>query len=119
MAAILLSVASAAAQTAAINISDQPLSLALREIGRQTGQNILFVPDSVAGLRAHALHGQMTARQAVDELLQGSGLVAVADGNKGLLIERPASPEPQRRVPPPPPPSAARTGRPTWRPPNR
>src|SRR5258707_8877799 len=86
--AVLVSTSVARAQTAAINISEQPLSLALREIGRQTGQNILFTPDTVAGLRGHALRGQMTARQAVDDLLQGTGLVAVPDGERGLLIER-------------------------------
>jgi iron complex outermembrane recepter protein len=92
MAAILFCTGAAAAQSAPITIPEQPLSQALREIGRQTGQNILFTPDSVAGLRAHALRGQMTARQAVDDLLQGTGLVAVADGNRGLLVERPVAP---------------------------
>jgi len=100
MAAILLYTAAAAAQGVPITIPEQPLSQALREIGRQTGQNILFTPDSVAGLRAHALRGQMTARQAVDDLLQGTGLVAVADGNRGLLVERPVAPLEAPRPPP-------------------
>ncbi len=107
LSVVLVSAGVASAQPAAINISDQPLSLALREIGRQTGLNILFTPDTVAGLRGHTLRGQMTARQAVDDLLQGTGLVAVPDGEHGLLIERATAqlqtppiaapaPEPQR-----------------------
>ena len=104
VSAVLITAGFGEAQAATLNIPEQPLSLTLREIGRQTGQNILFTPDTVAGLRAHALRGQMTARQAVEDLLQGTGLIAVPDGERGLLVQRPpaqaeASPSPQPPVP--------------------
>src|SRR5471032_3312194 len=89
VSAVLITAGFGEAQAATLNIPEQPLSLTLREIGRQTGQNILFTPDTVAGLRAHALRGQMTARQAVEDLLQGTGLIAVPDGERGLLVQRP------------------------------
>jgi iron complex outermembrane receptor protein len=88
IATVFLCAGPALAQMRAISISEQPLSMALREVGQQTGQNILFTPSSVEGLTAPAIHGQMNAQQAVEQLLRGTGLVAVADG-RGLLIEKP------------------------------
>jgi hypothetical protein len=79
------------AAAAEIDIPEEPLSSALLEIGRQTGENILFTLDTVAGLRAHAVKGQMTAQQAIERLLQGTGIVAVPDGDRGLLVQRPAA----------------------------
>jgi iron complex outermembrane receptor protein len=79
--------ATASAQTRAVVIPEQPLSQALKLLGQQTGVNILFTPASVEGLRAHAVSGQMTAQQAVNDMLQGTGLVARTDGH-ALLIER-------------------------------
>ncbi|HET7083418.1 MAG TPA: TonB-dependent receptor plug domain-containing protein [Rhizomicrobium sp.] len=78
----------AAGQTHDLSVPEQALSQSLKQVGQQTGASILFAPSVVEGLRGHALRGQMTARQAVDELLRGSGLVAVPDG-AGFLIERP------------------------------
>src|SRR5476649_1117865 len=109
VSAVLITAGFGEAQAATLNIPEQPLSLTLREIGRQTGQNILFTPDTVAGLRAHALRGQMTARQAVEDLLQGTGLIAVPDGERGLLVQRPPA---QAEASPTPPPPVADSGRP-------
>ncbi len=75
------------AQSRTISIDDQPLSQALKLVGQQTGLSILFAPSTVQGLRAHALNGQMTAQQALDDLLRGTGLIAVPDG-AGYLIQQ-------------------------------
>ncbi|HSS15014.1 MAG TPA: STN domain-containing protein, partial [Rhizomicrobium sp.] len=88
----------ATAQVRTISIPEQPLSQALRLIGQQTGLSILFKPSAVQGLRAHALFGQMTAQQALGDLLHGTGLVAVADGT-GFLIQQAAQPVPDRTPP--------------------
>jgi iron complex outermembrane recepter protein len=90
----------AAAQVRALSTPEEPLSQALKDIGRQTGLSILFIPASVQGLRVHALSGRMTAQQALDELLHDTGLVAVPDG-RGFLIEQGAPPASGTPVPEP------------------
>lgn len=89
----------AGAQTRAISIPEQPLSQALKQVGQQTGLSILFVPSVVRGLKSHAVSGQMSAHEALNEVLKGTGLAAVPDG-AGFLIER-APPAPvEKSVPP-------------------
>ena len=78
----------ARAQQTDISAPAQPLSQTLKDISRQTGDNILFTPDSVAGLRAPALSGNMTSLDAVTRALSGTDLEAVPDGSGGLVIRR-------------------------------
>ena len=81
-----LSTGLALAQEANFAIPAQSLEQTLREISRRTGENILFRPESVSGLRAPALSGKMSAQDAINHALAGSGLSAVPDGNGGLVI---------------------------------
>jgi len=68
-AAVALTAGMALAQTANVSVPEQPLATSLKQIAQQTGENILFTPGSVAGIRAHAISGQMTAQRAVESLL--------------------------------------------------
>jgi hypothetical protein len=83
------------------NIEGQGLAEALRVISRQSGREITFPADAVAGKRAPSLHGHFTPEQAVRALLDGTNLVAEFRKD-GILIrgrseapgeigERPAS----------------------------
>jgi len=74
------------AQPGAVHIPAQSLSQSLNDVARQTGANILFAPESVSGLKASAVDGQMSAEQAVERLLAGSKLEVVADPNGGLIV---------------------------------
>jgi TonB-dependent receptor len=90
--AVLSISAAAAAQAAAqsqISIQEQPMSDALRSVAQKTGESILFTPESVEGLRAPAISGQMSAQQAVSMLTRGTDLEVVADGTNGLIVRRP------------------------------
>ena len=87
--AVLSINAAAAAQSTEISIQEQPMSDALRSVAQKTGESILFTPESVAGLRAPAISGQMDAQQAVSMLTRGTNLEVVADGNNGLIVRRP------------------------------
>lgn len=49
----------------------------LKLLSEQSGVEILFPTDVVAGVRTNAVRGEMTARQALDAMLVGTGLVAV------------------------------------------
>ena len=74
------------AQDTDVTIPAQPLDQTLREISRRTGDNILFTPQSVTGLRAPALSGKMGASDALTRVLAGTGLEAVPDGSGGFII---------------------------------
>jgi len=91
--AILSIDAAAAAQgtqvATQISLQEQSLSDALRSVAQRTGESILFTPESVEGLRAPAISGQMNAQQAVSMLTRGTDLEVVSDGVNGLIVRRP------------------------------
>ena len=73
----------------------------LKAVAQQTGQNILFTPQAVAGIIAPELRGQMSGRDAVNVLLKGTNLEADPDGNGGLIVraaQRAARQEPRGRA---------------------
>lgn len=88
VALVALATGVASAQETNFAIPAQPLAQTLRDIARATGGNILFTPESVSGLRAPALSGKMSARDAISRALSGSGLEAVPDGSGGIIIEK-------------------------------
>jgi TonB-dependent receptor len=72
-----------------ISLQEQPMSDALRGVAQRTGESILFTPESVEGLRAPAISGQMNAQQAVSMLTRGTDLEVLSDGVNGLIVRRP------------------------------
>ena len=60
------------------NIAAQPLIGALQAFGRQTQMQVLFDDALVEGRQGAAVSGQLTARQALAQLLAATGLVAVS-----------------------------------------
>ncbi|MGH8145258.1 MAG: TonB-dependent siderophore receptor [Rhodanobacteraceae bacterium] len=66
----------------------QPLVRALLTVGRQASVNITFDPHVVDGYHAAALKGSYTVRQALAQLLEGSGLTARTTQGGSFLIER-------------------------------
>ncbi|HET7086722.1 MAG TPA: TonB-dependent receptor [Rhizomicrobium sp.] len=89
VAILSINAAAAAAQDAQLSLQEQPLSDALRNVAQKTGESILFTPESVDGLRAPAISGQMNAQQAVTMLTRGTDLEVVSDGANGLIVRRP------------------------------
>jgi cysteine desulfurase len=49
---LMLGLTAAQAEEARIRLQAQPLALALKEIGRQSGVNVLYTPDAVDGVQA-------------------------------------------------------------------
>ncbi|MEG1768198.1 MAG: TonB-dependent siderophore receptor [Comamonas sp.] len=80
-----------AAAAREIRIAAQPLGDALNAWARQTQMQMAVQHALVAGKTAPAVAGQLTPRQALDRLLQGSGLVANVQGST-VSIRR--APEP-------------------------
>lgn len=57
-----------------IQIQAQSLATALNQLGQQTSLQLFFSPDLVADKQAPAVSGQLSPEQALQALLQGSGL---------------------------------------------
>lgn len=68
-----------------LHLPAQLLARSLNDIARQTKTSILFSPDAIAGVRASALDGEMTARVAVERLIAGTDLEVIAD-TSGLIV---------------------------------
>ena len=68
------------AATFAIALPAQPLGSALNELARQASFQLIVHPDLVAGRSAPAVSGSLSAQQALDRLLAGSGLQASQEG---------------------------------------
>lgn len=62
--------------SAAYNLPRQPLGMALRAVGAQSGREIMFSADAVAGRMAEPLVGRFSTDEAIARLLLGSDLFA-------------------------------------------
>lgn len=71
----------------------------LRTFSRQAGVQLVYPAEDVRGFRTHAVRGRMPPRQALDAMLEGTGLVVGEDPGTGAFVVN-------RRV-------ATRTGQPT------
>jgi len=88
-----------------LDIPGGPLAQALAELSRQTGTSIGFKGAPPDVFSPH-VKGRMTVEQALDHLLAGSGLRAVASGPAAYRLERvppapaaPPRPEPAQDLP--------------------
>lgn len=72
-------------------IAPMSLEAALNQFGRESGVLISFGSQVTQGLQSPGLHGQYSAQQALDILLQGSGLQARAEGDNAYSLQ-PATP---------------------------
>lgn len=84
---------------ASVRISAGPLDAAILSLATQTQVRILFSRDLVAGKRAAAIEGRFSAKQALDQLLAGTGVEAQT-ASRGVLVLR-ASRLPVSTTPPP------------------
>lgn len=69
----------------------EPLTKSVNAIARQTGIQVIFDASHAEGLQAQPLSGEYTPRQALEQLLQGSGLQLRQRDERSFIIE-PASP---------------------------
>lgn len=75
---------------AGIHIAAQALGDALIELGRQTSLQFFYTPETVQGLRAPAVSGQLTPDQALARLLSGTGIGVTRQGNS-VTLSRPGA----------------------------
>ncbi|MEM6663374.1 MAG: TonB-dependent receptor [Pseudomonadota bacterium] len=93
MAALMAAVPSLALPQSAVQVDvpAQPLSAAIAELGRETGFQIGITSALSAGKQSTTVRGVMTPRQALDVLLQGTGLKADFLGADGATISQAVS----------------------------
>lgn len=72
------------------DIPAQELSAALQKLAAQSGVQVFYAHDSVAGRNGHALKGTMTLGEALNKLLSGSGLSFAIAGDGSVSIKPPA-----------------------------
>jgi len=78
------------AAAVAISLKAQPLGTALNDLAKQAGLQLLASPELLAGKQAPAVSGDLTVRQALDQVLAGSGLAARIDGSSVVILPRPS-----------------------------
>ena len=72
-----------------IALEAQPLENALVELSRQSGIGIFAAGDLVEGLQAPPLNGSMTMEQALERLLEGTGLTWQRSAEGGYVVMPP------------------------------
>jgi outer membrane receptor protein involved in Fe transport len=101
---IALSICPAADTAKYLDIPAGELTTALEVLARQSQVELIYSREQLAGLRTAGVHGDLTAKDAVTQLLQGTGLVVKVHPSGALLITRspikkPATPP--AKAPPP------------------
>lgn len=86
----IVSPARAGSYPTPIRIDAGPLDHALKEIARQTGGELLFDRNLVAGLQARPINTKATAMTAIQAALAGTNLSVRRTASGALIIEPPA-----------------------------
>ncbi|WP_334598611.1 TonB-dependent siderophore receptor [Pseudomonas alvandae] len=73
------------------NIAAGPLSEVLNQFARQAGITLASTPEQTAGRQSPGLKGEYSADQALDQLLNGSGLIAVGQEGSGYVLQAQAA----------------------------
>ena len=68
------------------SIASGPLRIALTTFARQSGVQILFAPELVAGKTGHGVHGHHSREDALEKILTGTGLMARTLDSGAILI---------------------------------
>ena len=71
------------------NIAAKPLAQALSDWALQTRLQLIVQPSLVSGKTSPSVTGPLTPRQAIDQLLHGTGLVAVPEGDAIVIQAAP------------------------------
>ena len=83
---------SESARAIIIDLPAAPLDVALLSLGNEFGITILATENLLAGKTAPAVSGELSAEEALNRLLKGSGLVAQPDRNGGFIISEAVPP---------------------------
>lgn len=86
--ALLAASAYAAEARVAFDLPAGEASQTLKQFAQQAKREILFPVQPVGGVRTNAVHGELSAREAIDRLLAGTELTALEDAKSGAFTIR-------------------------------
>ncbi|MDB6167816.1 MAG: hypothetical protein JWM88_680 [Verrucomicrobia bacterium] len=75
----------AAERRAAFDLPADGLDTAMKAFAAQSGRQVIYPTELAQGLKAHRVRGRFTAREALDALLEGTGLSSWEDETTGAL----------------------------------
>ncbi|MDE2225880.1 MAG: secretin and TonB N-terminal domain-containing protein, partial [Xanthomonadaceae bacterium] len=78
-------------RTAEVNIPAGNLVTALDTLARQTGMQFVYDADQLSGLSTRGVHGSLSAQQALDQLLAGTGYRTRHDDTGAVVIVKDAA----------------------------
>ncbi|MDA5556445.1 TonB-dependent receptor [Shimia sp. MMG029] len=84
----LFSAALKAEQAQTIDINAQPLATAITELGRETGLRIAASARVIADTQTQGVTGLMTPTEALQALLEGTGMSVRSVGKNGVIVSR-------------------------------
>jgi iron complex outermembrane recepter protein len=99
----------ALAQAVSFNIPAQEVATAIAEFARQAKLQIIAPADKLKGVRTHAIVGTLEIHAALEQLLNGTGLVVASDDGRTISLrfsgktakrEPGAAPQPPTRLQP-------------------
>lgn len=76
------------AQTRSFDVPAGDLKAALDTYIRQSGTQLIYRSDDVRGKKTPGAHGSLSASQALDQLLAGSGFVATRDPSGAVVVAK-------------------------------
>lgn len=85
------SVAVESAARRSYNLPADEATLALKLFSQQSGSGIIAGTDVVKGIRTKAVRGELTASEALNRMLDGTGLVSSEDRKSGTFAVRKAT----------------------------
>lgn len=81
----VFTVAAESASPVRFDVPAGEASATLKQFSEQSGQTVVYLVDTVRGVKTGAVKGQFTARDALNRMLAGTELVLVQDEKSGAL----------------------------------
>ncbi|NBR58700.1 MAG: hypothetical protein EBT89_06025, partial [Opitutaceae bacterium] len=85
LCALAFTLVSHAADVKHFSISAASATAAIKDFSSQSGSEVLVPTDAVTGINTQAVKGDMTARQALEQMVAGTDLVVIQDEKTGAL----------------------------------
>lgn len=92
LAAVLCFPVHAAETKATFDLSAGAAGETLKAFARQAGREIVFSADTVGSVKTNAVQGELTPKEALDQMLADTGLVATQDAKTGAFAVRKGAP---------------------------
>lgn len=77
-----------AAEKRSYDLAANDVPSALRDFSEQSGRSVIAATDLVTGLRTQPVHGELTASEALRQMLAGTSLIVIEDAKSGTFALR-------------------------------